>query len=1147
MKNFFFTLVAILITNLSFAQIINLQSDSEDIILTSNTEKEMTAFLGIPKLEAIQINTDQGVFTKLILKDFTHSKEYGKPELPQMQKIIEIPIGAQITTSLISFEEQELELNQYGIANKILPAQPSISKGENASDAQFYYFPELYQLNEFLGKDLVTVEPLGIMRGVQIARLTISPFKYNPKENKLLLINNIEFKITYGNANYQLTENIKSKQYSPAFNKSFNEIFNYKPIPKDVITTYPVKYVIVSDPMFQNDLQNFIQWKTKKGFTVIEAYTNDPAVGNSTSSIKTYLEGLYNSATPSNPAPSYVLFVGDVAQIPSFSGNTGSHVSDLYYCTYDGAADIYPDIYYGRFSANNTAQLIPQIEKTLMFEEYTFPDPSYLDEVVLVAGVDASMAPTYGNGQINYGTDNYFNNAHGFASPHVYLYGSGSPITSDQSIASSSILNDVSEGVGFANYTAHCFEQGWADPAFENSDISGLSNTDKYCVIVSNCCLPNAFDNQACFGEAVVRANGKGAVGHIGASNNTYWNEDYWWAVGSGSISANPTYSQTGLGIFDCLFHDNGEPVSDWFTTLSQIVHSGNLAVTAAGGDEEYYWEIYHVMGDPSLMPYMSVPDQMSVTHLSSIPVGSSTLSVTAEEHAYVAVSQNGVLLDAQLVGSSGNALLTFNALSSMGTLDVVVTKQDKEPYIGLVQVISTNSPFVTALAYQIDDSNSNNNQQADYNEQFYLDVDFENLGSVTANGVTATLTSNDPNVTIIDDFENLNTFPSGSMNIPSAYELMVADGIQDQHVINMDVVIADNSNNTWTTPINIIANAPKLMIGNLELIDASGNGVLEPGETATVNIDCFNDGSSDCPNANATISCQNIFISIISSTHSFTNLASGGVIQQSSFTIEADPNIPYGTPITLDLLLSSASGAYNSNESFNIIANIASEDYESGNFLQYDWSVSGNVPWLIAPIGQYEGDFCAKSGPIGNNQSSVMELEVDVAVGGSFSFFKKVSSEDGYDFLEFYIDGNLRDNWSGLVDWSQETYYLTPGTHILRWEYVKDQWVGENADCAWVDYILLPQLVSTSTSTENFDDTNMNIFPNPNNGQCLINFNKQISGDIAIYDLKGKEVFNETINGNTKKLNLKQISSGLYYLQVETNDNIYVEKLIVY
>ena len=34
-------------------------------------------------------------------------------------------------------------------------------------------------------------------------------------------------------------------------------------------------------------------------------------------------------------------------------------------------------------------------------------------------------------------------------------------------------------------------------------------------------------------------------------------------------------------------------------------MHAGNLAVTEAGGAEQYYWEIYHVMGDPSLMPYI--------------------------------------------------------------------------------------------------------------------------------------------------------------------------------------------------------------------------------------------------------------------------------------------------------------------------------------------------------------------------------------------------------------------------------------------------------------------------------------------------------------------------------------------------------------
>ena len=108
---------------------------------------------------------------------------------------------------------------------------------------------------------------------------------------------------------------------------------------------------------------------------------------------------------------------------------------------------------------------------------------------------------------------------------------------------------DVSEGVGFANYTAHCGSSGWADPSFTNSDVSGLQNNNEFGLMIGNCCLSNQFDVNVCFGEKLLRANNKGAVGYIGGSNNTYWNEDYWWAVGNGSISANPTYAGTGSSI----------------------------------------------------------------------------------------------------------------------------------------------------------------------------------------------------------------------------------------------------------------------------------------------------------------------------------------------------------------------------------------------------------------------------------------------------------------------------------------------------------------------------------------------------------------------------------------------------------------------
>ena len=204
--------------------------------------------------------------------------------------------------------------------------------------------------------------------------------------------------------------------------------------------------------------------------------------------------------------------------------------------------------------------------------------------------------------------------------------------------------------------------------------------------------------------------------------------------------------------------------------------------------------------------------------------------------------------------------------------------------------------------------------------------------------------------------------------------------------------------------------------------------------------------------------------------------------------------------------------GMYSAQETFSIIANMASEDYETGNLLQYDWSVSGNAPWLVVAAGQYEGVHCAKSGPIGGNEVSTMELEIDVAVAGDLSFFKKVSSESGYDFLQFYIDNTLRDEWSGVVGWSQDSYWLTTGVHTLKWEYVKDGWVDENDDCAWVDYILLPQLASSTEITEEvgFD---VQITPNPSSGHCYLSLGENVEAYIQVYDLQGKLLIEKSVS----------------------------------
>jgi hypothetical protein len=63
----------------------------------------------------------------------------------------------------------------------------------------------------------------------------------------------------------------------------------------------------------------------------------------------------------------------------------------------------------------------------------------------------------------------------------------------------------------------------------------------------------------------------------------------------------------------------------------------------------------------------------------------------------------------------------------------------------------------------------------------------------------------------------------------------------------------------------------------------------------------------------------------------------------------------------------------------------------------------------------------------------------VDTASSQTVKFYWKVSSHQGYDYLQFYIDSTLKDQISGEVGWQQKSYPVTSGIHILKWRYVKD------------------------------------------------------------------------------------------------------------
>lgn len=117
--------------------------------------------------------------------------------------------------------------------------------------------------------------------------------------------------------------------------------------------------------------------------------------------------------------------------------------------------------------------------------------------------------------------------------------------------------------------------------------------------------------------------------------------------------------------------------------------------------------------------------------------------------------------------------------------------------------------------------------------------------------------------------------------------------------------------------------------------------------------------------------------------------------------------------------------------------------------------TTGGNANWTTQTSVKYAGTYAAKSGTIADNQSTQMSHTIVIPAGGaSLSFYYNVSSETGYDYLRFYIDGVQQNQWSGAIGWTQQTYILAAGSRTLRWEYSKDSSSSSGSDAAYIDNI---------------------------------------------------------------------------------------------
>lgn len=1012
-------------------------------------------------------------FSTLTLDGYLPSTLEGSPNLPIFSRLIEVPLCDDFKVSVTDAVYDTLGPVEHWVA----PVQPSRRKSDT-SVAKLLISREVYSQNAFIGNEEALVEAVGIARDRRLARLQFSPVRYNPVSGQIIVCRKATVSVSYSNADVEGTKELFNRYYSPAFKSGANTLNSL--YPKSVSSAAPVRYLIVANSMFRGQLDTFVNWKKRKGFLTDIVYTDEAAVGTTTSSIQAYLQSQYTNATTTNPAPTFVLLVGDVAQIPAFNGTAYAdpHVTDLYYCTWTSGDNV-PDCHYGRFSAQTQEQLLPQIQKTLMYEQYTFADPSFLDRAVMVAGIDRGYSSdhgyTHGDPALDYGITNYINGAHGFS--NVYYFKNNTSIVpqgvtnvtvnSNATSNAATIRNYYNQGAGFINYTAHGSSAGWYSPSFETSHVASMSNTQKFGLMIGNCCQTSMFGESECFAEALLRkGNYCGAVGYIGGSESTYWDEDFYWAVGVRStINANISmaYNANNLGVYDRSFHTHNEAFSEWATSQGSLIYYGNMAVQSSGSNKTlYYWEIYHLMGDPSVMTYLTQASIMNFAAASTIPYGTTSISVTAAPYSYVALTDTTThtLMAAAWADASGQVMLNISNSIPVGTYELVASAQQYRVAFRTLNIIAPTGAFpsvtdIIATSPLVP------------GDTVTLNVTVENLGNVTADSVNVSLTASSSALTLLNNTATINSLAVGAQHTFSSVRAVVNPAASDLTAVNITATANWNGGSTPSTSIY-----PQTIVAPIPMVSYSVPAAkMLPGNSTTVTATLYNRGHADMHNWQLDVQSptQKINVSYASTTGS---LLGAGDSVSATINIAADTDLPLDVSLPLSIVVPYAFTNHSAATQYAdtlevILANTLCETFEGNQYHLSGWS-QGTTPWSINNSGAHNGNYCASSTNAGTaNSTAAISISCTITKADSISFYYKVSSESGWDKFHFYLDNADKITASGEVDWTRAAFPVSAGTHTFRFTYEKDNSVNRGSDRAWIDDVVIPHDIHNATFSQ--------------------------------------------------------------------------------
>lgn len=159
----------------------------------------------------------------------------------------------------------------------------------------------------------------------------------------------------------------------------------------------------------------------------------------------------------------------------------------------------------------------------------------------------------------------------------------------------------------------------------------------------------------------------------------------------------------------------------------------------------------------------------------------------------------------------------------------------------------------------------------------------------------------------------------------------------------------------------------------------------------------------------------------------------------------------------------------------------------------QYSYFPYGDANWFFQTATTYDGIDAAQSGAIPDDGYTGMEISLEGP--GTLTFWWKVDSEDGFDFLSVEGPYSFYDEITGNVDWTEVTIPIPAGPQTVAWTYYKDSSSSEGSDAGWVDRVYY----ATEADVEEPVLQYINISPSPvdiSTGDQTVTITLEISDD---------------------------------------------------